>query len=204
MRPVRRPTLLVLLSLVAVLALPGVVRAADGPAPPETCVPGTVWEDPVSGVKYVCIYDELYGGSRWDILPSTVQRAAGGWLYRSSAQGCVHGLTGLTGLSGSGAAVIVRSYRWPCRQTVDKSAQPAGELRTRLVLQAYGPGGWATCRDTGYRYNTATSSGWMASFDMGSVADCGVASYRAWGYGAILQGGAWRAGSQVTASLYLR
>ena len=44
----------------------------------------------------------------------------------------------------------------------------------------------------------------MASFDMGSVADCGAASYRAWGYGAILQGGAWRSGSQVTASLYLR
>ena len=65
-------------------------------------------------------------------------------------------------------------------------------------------GGWTTCRDTGYHYNTGTASGWLAGFDMGAAADCGTGSYRAWGYGGFLQGGAWRLGSLVTPSLALR
>ena len=46
---------LVSLALIA----PPPVQAGAGPPPNEVCVPGTVWEDLVSGVKYICIYDEL-------------------------------------------------------------------------------------------------------------------------------------------------
>ena len=39
------------------LGAPTAVVAAAGPVPSEACVPGTVWEEPGSGVKYLCIYD---------------------------------------------------------------------------------------------------------------------------------------------------
>lgn len=31
-------------------------------------VPGTVWEES-SGTKWIAIYDELYRGTRWELLP---------------------------------------------------------------------------------------------------------------------------------------
>ena len=179
------------------------VRAAGSGAPPEPCVPGTTWEDPASGVTWLCIYDEAYGGARWDILPTSNQRGAAAWLYRSSTHGCLFGQAGLTGPIGGGADAIMRTYRWPCRGALERVAQPAGELRSRVVIQVY-VGGWTTCRDTGYHYNTGVASGWLAGFDMGAAADCGTGSYRAWGYGGFLQGGAWRLGSLVTPSLALR
>jgi hypothetical protein len=162
-----------------------------------------VWEDPLSGVSWLCIYDELYGGPRWDVLPAPDQRSVEGWLYRSSAYGCLYGNTGITGRSGSGADAVMRTYRWPCRGALDRITQPPGELRSRVVIQVYSSG-WKTCRDSGFRYNTSTASGWLAAFDMGTAADCGTGSYRAWGYGGFLQGGAWRLGSHVTTSLPLR
>ena len=87
---------------VSALIAPATVRGAGGPAPNESCVPGTVWEDLASGVKYICIYDELYGGPRWELL-SGGQRGASAWLYRSSTYGCASGQVGLTSLGGSGA-----------------------------------------------------------------------------------------------------
>ena len=204
----RRARRLVLLALaMASVALgaapPALVHAAGGAAPPEPCVPGTTWEDPTSGVTWLCIYDELYGGSRWDILPTGSQRGAEAWLYRSSTHGCLFGQAGLSGVGGGGGSAIMRTYRWPCRGAVDRVAQPAGELRSRVVIQVYASG-WTTCRDTGYHYNPGVASGWLAGFDMGAAADCGSGSYRAWGYGGFLQGGAWRLGSLVTTSLTLR
>jgi hypothetical protein len=204
MTRVRRTAALILSSIVLSLVAPLAVHAADGPTPSEGCVPGTVWEDLGSGVKYLCIYDEAYGGTRWELLASASQRGAAGWLYRSSSLGCLYGQTGITALGGSGADALMRSYRWPCRTAADRTNQPVGELRSRVLIQVYTGSSWATCRDTGYRYSTLAASGWMASIDMGSVADCGSGSYRAWGYGGFLQGGAWRSGSQVTPSLYLR
>src|SRR5512144_2656844 len=91
--------LLVIAGLVTGLLTPGVVDAGGGPAPGETCVPGTIWEDTSSGTKYICIYDELYGGTRWELL-SSGQTGSAGWLYRSSVQGCAYGQTGLTSLGG--------------------------------------------------------------------------------------------------------
>lgn len=204
MTRVRRSVALTLLAIALALVGPMGVRAGDGPTPSEGCVPGTVWEDPGAGVKYLCIYDEAYGGTRWELLASAGQRGIAGWLYRSSAHGCLFGQTSITALGGSGADALVRSYRWPCRTAADRTNQPVGELRSRVQLQVYAGSGWTTCRDTGYRYSHLVASGWLASFDMGSVADCGTGSYRAWGLGGFLQGGAWRTGSQVTISLYLR
>jgi hypothetical protein len=201
---VRRTAALTLLSIAFLLMAPLAVRAGDGPTPNEGCVPGTVWEDLGSGVKYLCIYDEAYGGTRWELLASTSQRGVSGWLYRSSSLGCLFGQTGITGLGGSGADALMRAYRWPCRTAADRTYQPVGELRSRVLIQVHTGSSWSTCRDTGYRYSTLAATGWLASFDMGGLADCGSGSYRAWGYGGFLQGGSWRSGSQVTPSLSLR
>lgn len=192
-------------AVIAVLLLGGLwaapVAAAGGPAPTEPCVPGTVLED-ASGVKWLCIYDELYGGPRWDLLPSG-QAGARAWLHRSSSTGCVLGYAGLNGSSGGGASTIARSYRWPCAGAADRSSQPAGELRVRTVIQRFN-GTWTVCRDTGYAYNTTASTGWRVGIDMGAGADCGSGTYRAWGFGAIYQGGAWRGSSLTTPTLFLR
>ena len=196
-----RAALVAALCLLAVLP-PMPLRAGSGPAPGEACVPGTVWEDQASGVKYLCIYDELYGGPRWELL-SGGQRGDRAWLYRSSTYGCALGQVGLTSLGGSGADAIVRTYRWPCGGAADRVGQPAGELRSRVLVQVYSSG-WSTCRDTGYLYSTASATGWLAGLDMGSLADCGGGLYRAWGFGSFLQGGAWRGGSIVSPSMSLR
>ena len=199
----RRCLSLALLAATLAATAPMASLAADHPAPGDGCVPGTVWEDPASGVRYLCIYDEQYGGTRWDVLPASSQRGIAAWLYRSSAHGCLFGQSGITGIGGAGAAAIMRTYRWPCRTGADRAPQPQGELRSRVVIQVY-DGAWSTCRDSGYRYNDATASGWLNGLDMGSAADCGAGSYRAWGYGGFLQGGAWRTGALVTPSRFLR
>ena len=193
--------LIVCVLLLAALAAPGAVGAADGPAPGDSCVPGTVWEDPASGVKYLCIYDEAFGGPRW-VLLSSGQRGAQGMPFRSTVDGCLHLAVGLSALSGGGADAVARTYRWPCTSG-SRVAQPAGELRSRVLVQRYSGSTWSTCRDTGYRYNTSAAFGWVAGIDMGSASDCGSGSYRAVGYGAFFQGGAWRSGSYSTTSAWL-
>lgn len=192
----------VTLAVAASLSLPTAVAAEGGPAPGESCVPGTIWEDLASGVKYICIYDELYGGTRWELL-SGGQRGNEGWTHRSSTHGCALTTVGLTSLGGSGADAIIRAYRWPCARYTDRTVQPAGELRVRALIQRY-DGGWTTCRDTGYRYSTITASGWLAGFDMGATPDCGAGTYRVWGYGAFYQGSGWRGGSLTSPSMSLR
>jgi hypothetical protein len=188
--------------LLTALLMPAAVLAAGLAAPAEPCVPGSVWEDPSSGVKYLCVYDEVYGGPRW-VLLSSGQRGASGFPFRSSTYGCIHLGVGLTGLHGSGGDAIARTYRWPCSPIRDRVTQPAGEIRSRLVLQRYGGSGWSTCRDSGYLYNTSTAFGWVAGLDMGAGADCGSGSYRAVGYGSFLQGGLWRGGMLYTPLLWL-
>jgi hypothetical protein len=195
-----RRALLCAALLVALLS-PVAVVAADGPAPGESCVPGTIWEDPASGVKYLCIYDEAYGGPRW-VLLSDGQRGSAGMPYRSTANGCLHLSVGLSARSGGGADAVARSYRWPCTSGY-RSAQPTGELRARVILQRYASGTWTTCRDSGYRYSAYVAFGWVAGLDMGSAADCGGGSYRALGYGAFYQGGAWRGGSFYSPAAWL-
>jgi hypothetical protein len=175
--------------------------AAAGPAPAETCVPGTVWEDPASGVKYLCIYDEGFGGPRWVLLPDG-QRGSAGMPFRSTTSGCLHVSVGLSALAGGGADTVTRTYRWPCTSGY-RSAQPTGELRSRVMVQRYGPSGWTTCRDSGYVYNSSPAFGWVAGVDMGTASDCGSGSYRAIGSGAFYQGGAWRSGSYITPSAWL-
>lgn len=187
--------------LLAVLGTPAVVAAAAGPAPGDACVPGTVWEDPASGVKYLCIYDEAFGGPRW-VLLSDGQRGTQGTPFRSATQGCLHLAVGLSALSGGGADAVARSYRWPCTSGY-RLSQPAGELRSRVVIQRYSGTTWTTCRDTGYLYNTAPAYGWVAGVDMGGASDCGSGSYRAIGYGGLYQGGVWRTGSYATTSAWL-
>jgi hypothetical protein len=182
------------------LFVPAVLAA--GPGPSETCVAGTIWEDQASGVKYICIYDEAYGGTRWELL-SGGQRGSRAWLSRSSSTGCVLGTVGLTSIGGSGAAAFVRSYRWPCATSAHRLVQPTGELRVRVVVQRYA-GGWSTCRDSGYAYNTTAASAWTTGLDMGSAADCGAGTYRAWGYGAMYQGGTWRGSSLASPPLTVR
>lgn len=193
-----------LLFVVGVLLLlsPPAVFAGGGPAPNETCVPGTIWEDTSSGAKYICVYDESYGGTRWELLPGG-QSGQEAWTYRSSTYGCSYGTVGLTGVGGAGADSVVRTYRWPCRTGADRISQPTGELRARVVIQRYAAG-WTTCRDSGYLYSTTVATGWLAGLDMGSLADCGAGIYRAWGAGAFFQGGAWRGGTLFTPSMTFR
>ena len=193
--------LLVSALALVLLGAPASVAAAAGAAPSEACVPGTVWEDPTSGVKYLCVYDEVYGGPRW-VLMSEGQRGTLGMPYRSSVDGCLQLTVGMNALSGGGADAVVRSYRWPCTSGY-RVAQPVGELRTRVILQRYGTTGWSTCRDTGYQYNTSTAFGWVAGMDMGTSADCGSGSYRAIGYGAFYQGGGWRGGGYTTSAAWI-
>ena len=187
--------------LLAVLGAPASAAAGGGPAPGEACVPGTVWEDPASGVKYLCIYDEAFGGPRW-VLLSDGQRGTSGWPYRSSTDGCLHLAVGLSAISGGGADAVARTYRWPCTSGY-RVAQPTGELRSRIVIKRYGTSGWNTCRDTGYRYSSTIAFGWVAGLDMGSTADCGSGSYRAIGYGSFYHVGLWRGGSFITPSAWL-
>lgn len=198
----RRIRLIALCGLLAgALATPG-AALAGGPAPGEVCVPGTIWEDLSSGVKYICIYDELFGGPRWELLESG-QRGSDGFAYRSSAYGCLYENVGLSLLSGGGADSIARTYRWPCTRVTDRIPQPAGELRSRVVIQRYSGSGWSTCRDSGYSYNAWTTYGWVNGIDMGVSADCGSGTYRALGFGAFYQGGLWRGGSFLTPYAWL-
>ena len=184
------------------LGAPAAAAAAAGPAPSEACVPGTVWEDPASGVRYLCVYDELYGGPRW-VLLTDGQRGIAGTPFRSTIDGCLQLTVGLSALSGGGADAVARSYRWPCTSGY-RVGQPAGELRSRIIVQRYGAGGWVTCRDTGYLYNTSAAFGWVAGVDMGTASDCGSGSYRAIGYGAFYQGGGRRGGGYTTPVAWLR
>jgi hypothetical protein len=190
-------------AIVMSLTLGAVPAAAAGPAPGESCVPGTVWTDLESGVKWICIYDELYGGTRWELLSMPGQVGSQSWLARSSSSGCTLGTVGFTGSGGSGADAFARSYRWPCATTQDRWTRRAGEIRARAIVQRYN-GSWSTCRDTGYAYSTVTSWSWRVGLSMGSTADCGTGYYRAWGFASVYQGGVWRGGSLITPSLYLR
>ena len=126
--------------------LPIGVSAAT-PGPSEPCVAGTIWEDLSSGVKYICVYDELYGGTRWELL-SSGQTGSSLFTYRSSIYGCTFNIVALSLLSGGGGNSMVRSFRWPCVDVRDRTSQPPGELRVRTVLQRFGSS-WANCRDTG-------------------------------------------------------
>lgn len=185
-----------------VLAALAPMAVSAGNAPGDGCVPGTVWEDESSGITYICIYDEMYGGTRWDILPGPRQSEGQLWLYRATS-GCTLGTAGLSSVSGGGANMLVRSYGWPCADIGDRVWQPAGEIRARVVVQRYS-GSWYTCRDSGYVYSTTYAQGWIAGLDMGAAADCGSGTYRTWGYGHIFQVGAWRGSSLLTPSLYIR
>ena len=119
-----------MLVLVTLLSPVG-VRAAS-PGPTEPCVPGTVWEDLSSGVKYLCIYDEMYGGTRSGVavdgpgrvepvhLPFKLR-----WLRVQHRR--------LSTLSGGGGNSMVRSFRWPCSTFADRTTQPpasCGSART--------------------------------------------------------------------------
>jgi hypothetical protein len=190
----------VLVALSLVVLLPVSARAA-APAPSEPCVAGTVWEDPASGVKYLCVYDELYGGTRWELM-SSGQRGREGFTYRSSANGCVFNTVGLSQVSGGGGNSLVRSFRWPCTSGSTRSYQPPGEIRVRTLLQRYGST-WTTCRDSGYAYNATTAWTLVGGIDMGGAPDCGPGLYRTWGHGQVLQGGAWHGSYFVTPSLWL-
>lgn len=190
--------------LVAVAAGVGVAPVTAGNAPGDGCVPGTIWEDRSSGITYICIYDELYGGTRWDVLP-TKQMSTDGALHRSSTYGCLGGQVAIGGLGGeSGGNVFVRASAWPCTAMQDQRMQPIGSLRVRAIIQRYSAGSWTTCRDTGYQLNATAASGWIAGFGMGAYADCGSGSYRTFGLGAMYQGGAWRGGTLVSPSMWLR
>jgi hypothetical protein len=185
------------------LIAPDPVLAGAGPPPNEVCVPGTIWEDLASGVKYICIYDEIYGGSRWELLENGRQRGTEEQPYRSTAYGCLDLYAAISGESGGGADTITRTYRWPCTHQWDRVMQPVGELRSRVVIQRYTSGTWSTCRDSGYAYNLSTAYGWVVGIDMGVGADCGSGTYRTLGFGGFFQGGGWHTGGVTAPSLWV-
>jgi hypothetical protein len=200
-RGLRRTVPVAVLAAVLLAALVPVAARVATPGPSEPCVPGTVWEDRSSGVKYICVYDELYGGSRWELLSSS-QTGASLFTYRSSAYGCVFDTVALSLLGGGGGNTFVRSFRWPCAGAGDRASQPPGELRIRTVLQRFGTS-WANCRDTGYAYNAAYAWSLVGGYDMGAAPDCGAGTYRTWGIGQLYQGGAWRGSGLATPSLFI-
>ena len=190
------------LVLVMALLAPGaVLAAANGPT--EPCVPGQIIEDRASGITWICIYDEIYGGPRWDILPKPDQVSSSAYTARSVSYGCVYGTVGLTDVSGGGGDILVRSFRWPCSRPADRSIQPAGEVRVRTILQRWSSSTWTTCRDTGYQYNTSNTWTFIGGVSMGAAPDCGVGTYRTWGFGHVYQGAAWRGGSLYSPSLWI-
>lgn len=189
------------LALSLSVALPGSVAAATS-GPTEPCVPGTIWEDVTSGVKYLCIYDELYGRPRWDLLDDG-QSGSEGFTSRSSTTGCALDTIAISGVSGGGGNAMVRSMRWPCLTYGDRSPEPPGELRIRTVIQSYANGIWATCRDSGYQYNNALTASLVGGIDMGATPDCGPRYYRTWGFGQVYQGGAWRGSALYSPYLWL-
>lgn len=197
----RRSLLLaVSMALLTGAAVP-IATSTASPAPSEPCVAGTVWEDLSSGVKYICIYDEIYGGTRWEPL-AAAQTERDAFTARSSTYGCTFDAAVLSGASGGGGGNLLRSYRWPCASPADRLYQPAGELRIRTMLQRYAST-WTTCRDTGYLYSTVTAWTLVGGLDMGASPDCGPGLYRTWGFGQVYQGGAWRGSALVTPSLWL-
>lgn len=197
-----RIALLVFGMLVVNMASGARVSAAT-PAPSEPCVAGTVWEDLASGVKYLCVYDELYGGTRWELLAGG-QRGNESWTYRSSVNGCTFLTVGLTSIGGEGGGnALVRSFRWPCATIADRSVQPPGQIRVRTVLQRYGTK-WGTCLDSGYGTNAGSAWTLVAGMRMGKSADCGPGLYRTLGYGQVYQGGAWHGTSLLTPAIWLR
>ncbi len=198
----RRRALLVL-GVIAAYAVMAVGVSAATPAPSEPCVAGTVWEDPASGVKYLCVYDELYGGTRWELI-SSGQQGNQGWSFRSSTDGCIFLTVGLTTVGGAeGGDTFVRSFRWPCATIADRSYQPPGQIRVRTVLQRYGSA-WGTCRDSGYATNGGSAWTLVSGLRMGTSADCGPGYYRTLGYGQVYQGGAWHGTTLLTPPMWLR
>jgi hypothetical protein len=197
-RPLVAGRVLAAVLLASSLVAPS-ARAAS-PAPSEPCVAGTIWEDTASGVKYLCVYDEMYGGTRWELL-SSGQSGAEAFTARSTVTGCVLETVAISLAAGGGGNTLLHSLRWPCTAGY-RSYQPPGEMRVRTIIQRYASG-WSTCRDSGYSYNTVTAWTLVGGIDMGASPDCGTGAYRTWGYGAVLEGGAWRGSSLLTPSLWL-
>lgn len=200
-RVVGRAVVVAALAAVLLTAMAPVGASAATPGPSEPCVAGTIWEDLSSGVKYICIYDELYGGTRWELL-SSGQTGSGLFTSRSSIYGCTFNMVALTMITGGGGNSMVRSLRWPCVGSGDRLYQPAGELRVRTVLQQF-TSSWTTCRDTGFAYSNTAAWSLVGGIDMGGAPDCGVGIYRTWGTGQFFQGGAWRGSSLGTPALYI-
>lgn len=200
-RVVRRGVVMAAFVAVFLVGLLPIGASAATPGPSEPCVAGTVWEDLSSGVKYLCVYDELYGGTRWELL-SSGQTGSSLFTYRSSIYGCTFNIVALSMLSGGGGNSMVRSFRWPCAKFGDRTYQPPGELRVRTLLQRFGSS-WSNCRDTGFSYNASTATSLVGGYDMGGTPDCGAGPYRTWGTGQLYQGGAWRGSSLTTPALYI-
>jgi hypothetical protein len=194
---------LLVFGMLVIDAANGASVSAATPAPSEPCVAGTVWEDVASGVKYLCVYDELYGGTRWELLAGG-QQGNENWTYRSSVNGCAFLTVGLTSIGGeSGGNTLVRSFRWPCATISDRSVQPPGQIRVRTVLQRYGTK-WGTCLDSGYGTNAGSAWTLVSGMRMGKSADCGPGMYRTLGYGQVYQGGAWHGSTLLTPAIWLR
>jgi hypothetical protein len=153
----------------------------------------------------ICIYDEETGQGRWAVWGGG-QASVEGYTYSSSSIGCAHNMVGVIsqyyGGNYNGGSSIVRSLYWPCNFN-NRLWQPAGELRARTVLQRWNGSSWVGCQDTGYFYSNTSSYSWMVGFNMFSAPDCGVASYRNWGYGSFYQSGAWRGTYRISPSMYM-
>ena len=124
--------------LLVALDVPVSVMAAGGPAPGGSCVPGTVWEDPASGVKYLCIYDEVFGGPRW-VLMSAGQTGKLGDALSIDGERLPAPCRGpewrLGGWGGCGRAVVsLAVHEWDavrpaCRRAPESDRHPAVRRR---------------------------------------------------------------------------
>ncbi len=95
LRVVSRAVVVATLAAMVLTAILPVGASAATPGPSEPCVAGTIWEDLSSGVKYICIYDELYRGTRWELL-SDGQTGTSLFTSRSSIYGCTFDIVALT------------------------------------------------------------------------------------------------------------
>jgi hypothetical protein len=204
-----RRALLVLIILVACLGA-AAPASADHPLPPEPCVPGTVWTDTQSGIKYLCIYVEAFGGGKWFLLGADDDSVADsqGFTFQNTINGCAHNTVAATsdylGAPTNGFGSVLRSFVWPCVDVTDKSFQPAGEQRGRDVIQKWNGAAWVTVQDTGYVYSDVTAWTWVVGKNHGSAPDYGTGTYRNIGFGSFFQGGAWRGTSRTTPSIFMQ
>jgi hypothetical protein len=177
---------------------------------PYPCTPdkdGATEEDEVTGEEWEC----TQANGEWGWWPkeksgSSTFNYASGTSYSSSVV-CVFNIAYISQdwffSYQKTAGSSVNSEFPPCSGNTPRY-QPAGEMRSRTVIQSAVSGGtYSTCRDTGYVYNSSTTSTFASSYNMGGGPDCGSGRfYRTIGYGQVFDT-SWLGNGWITGGMQM-